>query len=113
MNSYKPSTGEEPIKIESEVAKVKRHVAPIIIETIQATSEKAIYAEAFEKKEIMTKVPVPDGHKRCIVLIEFDGMEDKHYPGDVFDCPDRRFKTLCNRGYVREYEGTRIPNKDR
>jgi hypothetical protein len=100
-------------KIEPQPYVSVKRSPSIIIETISATSEKIVREPSAEKHEILTRVPVPDGYVRCIVLIEFDGMEDKHYPGDVFDCPDRRFKTLMNRGYVRLYDGTRIPNKDR
>ena len=113
MNTFKPSTGDEPNEIKIEpIVSVKRQPS-IIIETISSTGEKVVYDEAFEKREIVTKVPIPEGHIRAIVLRDFDGMEDKLFSGDVVDLPGRRFKTLSNRGYVREYEGTRIPNKDR
>jgi len=85
---------------------------PLIIETITATKEK-IEIQAFPKKEILTKVPVPDGHVRCIVLIDYKGMLNDLYAGDVQDLPDRRYKSLTNRGVVKLYDGTRIPNKSR
>lgn len=85
---------------------------PLIIETIRST-EKIERVPAFEKQEIMTKVPVPDGHIRVIVLIDHKGMLDDLYAGDVLDIPERRFKTLANRGFVKVYDGLRIPNKER
>lgn len=85
---------------------------PLIIETIK-TTEKVHNSPVFEKQEIKTKVPVPDGHIRVIVLIDHKGMLDNLYAGDVLDIPERRYKTLVNRGFVREYDGTRLPNKER
>jgi hypothetical protein len=90
----------------------KKAKRPIIVETINSTREKAVNP-VFEKKVYLSKVPVPDGHIRVMVLIDYKGMTDELYKGDVLDLPDRRYKTLSNRGLVEAYNGDRPPNKMR
>ena len=93
------------------VVKPKRKKA-ITIETLGvALQEKAKMSEVKEKREFLTKVPVPEGHIRCICLVDYKGMEDDIYAGDVQDLPQRRYKTLSMRGFVKPYEGERPPNK--
>ena len=65
------------------------------------------------KVEVLTKIPIPEGYIRCIVLQSFEGMTDKMVPGDIFDVPERRFKSMVFRGLVEEYKGKAIPNKQR
>jgi len=90
--------------------KIKKVKNPIIVETI--SGEKKVF-EKVEKRIYLTKVPVPDGHIRVIVLKDYRGMEDELYVDDVQDVPLRRFKTLSQRGFVKEYNGERPPNKMR
>ena len=66
-----------------------------------------IYA-GYEKNEL---AGIPVGHVRVIVLIDYKGMEEDLYCGDIIDLPDRRFKTLRSRGLVKEYIGTKLANK--
>lgn len=91
--------------------KEKKKVRPLTIERIYSTAEKAQKHEVFEKHVITGNLPVPEGYIRCIVLVDYRGMIDQLYKGDVLDLPDRRFKTLSQRGMVEQYKGNRIPNK--
>jgi hypothetical protein len=92
---------------------LKKAVKPIVVETISSTAEKAEKKQVFEKHVITGNLPVPEGMVRCIVLIDYKGMVDELYAGDIQDLPDRRYKSLVNRGMVKKYEGTQIPNKQR
>jgi hypothetical protein len=95
-----------------EVVKPKR-VKPIIVETIHSTAEKAEKVPVFEKRVITGSLPVAEGCVRVIVLLDYHGMLDECYKGDIQDLPERRFKSLAFRGVVMEYKGDRIPNKQR
>jgi hypothetical protein len=97
--------------VKKEVEKPKVVKPKIIVETIKA--EKHSTAPAFGKVEYMSKIPLPPEHVRCIVLVDYKGMTDDLYIGDILDLPERRFKTLSLRGFVKEYTGTSQPNKDR
>lgn len=81
---------------------------PLIIEEI--VSEKMVMTQKKEKRAI-SGFPVPEGHVRVIVVIGYAGMQCWHDPGDIIDLPERRFKTLGLRGYVREYKGKNEPGK--
>ena len=91
----------------------KKRVKPIVVETINSTAEKIEKKQVFEKHIITGNLPVPENHIRCIVLIDYKGMIDELYVGDVMDLPIRRYKTLVRRGFVKKYEGPKIPNKQR
>lgn len=67
--------------------------------------------EIREKIRVLTFIPLPDGHVRCVARLDFQGMVDYHYKGDIFDLPERRYKSLANRGYVEPYFGDKQPNK--
>ena len=95
---------------------VKKAKRPIIVETIHSTAEmaeKEVKRPVYEKRVITGSLPVPEDHIRCIVLVDYKGMLDNLYTDDVIDLPSRRFKTEKNRGFVKEYNGPRIPNKQR
>jgi hypothetical protein len=97
------------------VKKTKR-IKPIVVETIHSTAElaeKELVRPVYEKHVITGTLPVPEGHVRCIVLIDHKGMLNELYKDDVIDMPERRFKTECNHGHVKAYTGPRIPNKQR
>lgn len=94
-----------------EIKKEKR-VKPIVIEVI-SSGEKRVMQPMGEKNYVEIRVPVADGHIRCIVLRDYEGMIDMHYIGDIVDLPERRYKSLSFRGFVEEYKGTRAPNKMR
>jgi hypothetical protein len=100
-------------KTDGVTVKKSKRVKPIIVETIHSTAEKAEKSQVYEKNVITGNLPVPDDHVRCIVLIDYKGMLNELYAGDVIDLPTRRFKTESNRGFVKEYKGPRIPNKQR
>lgn len=105
------SKKKEPVK-EPECKKAK----PLTIETIYSTAqsaEKGVKEQRHEKHVITGSLPVPEGHVRSIVLIVYVGMNDYLYVDDVIDLPARRFKSLSMRGFVKKYEGPRIPNKQR
>lgn len=87
-------------------------IEPLDVVTIKS-KEKVEKTPVFPKMEILTKVPLPDGYVRVIVLKDYKGMEDDLYTGDVIDVPDRRFKSLSLRGLVKEYKGDLQPNKRR
>lgn len=97
----------------TEKTEKPKRVKPIVIETIYSTAEKELKRPVYEKNVIRGSLPIPEGHVRCIVLVDYHGMMDNLYEGDVVDLPDRRYKTLANRGLVKKYEGDRIPNKRR
>lgn len=94
----------------------KKKAKPLTIETIHSTAEaaeKQVKAQRHEKYVISGSLPVPEGHIRAIVLVAYTGMNEYLYINDVIDLPDRRFKSLSMRGFVKEYKGPRIPNKQR
>ncbi len=97
----------------SNVPAKKRVKTPIIVETISSTGEKKVFVNTEKKQFFLNRVPVPEDHVRAIVLIDYKGMTDDLYAGDVQDIPLRRFKSLANRGIIKEYDGDRPPNKMR
>lgn len=101
VSGFRVVTPEE-IKSEKINVKVER-----------PTKEKAEKDPAFKKFEVLTVIPVPEGHVRCEVLVDYKGMQDELYAGDIIDVPDRRFKSLSFRGLVKEYKGQLLPNKRR
>ena len=106
----------ENISKKDEGVIVKKSRKPIIVETIHSTAdmaEKELKRPTYEKHVITGSLPVPVDCIRCIVLVDYKGMLDELYVGDVIDLPTRRFKTEKNNGRVKEYEGPRIPNKQR
>ena len=97
----------------SNISATKR-VQPIIVERIHSTADlDKDFKKIYEKNIITGNLPVQQGMIRCIVLIDYKGMLDDLYAGDVVDLPERRYKSLINRGVVKEYKGNRIPNKQR
>jgi len=106
----------ENISKKDEGVIIKKGRKPIIVETIHSTAEmaeKELRKPTYEKHVITGSLPVPEDHIRCIVLIDYKGMLNNLYAGDVIDLPSRRFKTEKNNGRVKEYDGPRIPNKQR
>ena len=97
-------------KVEKKVKVVK---PKLIVETISAVKEKVEVSRVFPKMEVLTNVPLPDGHIRVLVLQDYKGMTDDLYKGDIIDVPERRFKSLAFRGLVVKYEGKGMPNKKR
>lgn len=85
----------------------------VIIDTVRPEFTQVSDYPVFAKVEVLTQVPIPVGHIRAEVLKDYKGMEDDLYEGDVLDLPERRFKTLANRGLVIECDKTRYPNKVR
>ena len=104
----------EPIKkVKPKIIKpkiIKSEFIPLQIVTIH--SEK-VERTVFPKYEILTKVPLPDSHIRCLVLKDFNGMMDILRAGDIIDIPERRYKSLLFRGMVTPYTGESQPNKNR
>ena len=43
-----------------------------------------------------------EGHVKAIVLKTFEGQAGTLFPKDVIELPERRFKTLSARGFVKE-----------
>ena len=70
-----------------------------------------VVAPVFAKYEVLTNVPLPDGHVRVQALKDFKGMEDELYVGDIFDVPNRRYKTMSFRGLVKKADPGAQPNK--
>ena len=94
--------GEKKIKV----------ITPDPVKVTIERSEKKQMGNPY-KMEILTKIPLPAGHVRCIVLEDYKGMEDDLYRGDIIDLPERRYKSLCFRGMVKQYFGEGQPNKRR
>ena len=97
-----------PIK---KVEEVREKI--VVLTTLPKKKEELTTAIIKEKIEVLTKVPLPNGHVRVEVQIPFQGMIDKLEPGDIVDLPERRFKSLSNRGIIRQYFGEKQPNKKR
>ncbi len=115
----KPAVKKEPRK---EVKPKIKIIEPLKIKVVREEREVAIMASR-EKREIttpvpmrvdvLTKVPLPEGYIRCIVLKEHTGMLDLHKVDDIIDMPERRYKSDSFRGLVKKYDGDRQPNKRR
>ena len=108
----------EPVKVpvKKEVKKIKI-IEPLRVETIK-DKYPSFQSEKKEmtmptKYKVLTIVPLPENYVRCIVLIDHTGMLENHDIGDIVDLPDRRYKTLANRGVVEIYDGEDQPNKRR
>jgi hypothetical protein len=95
--------------------KIKVVKPGVVIETITTGKEKKEIAPktVFRKIQILTAIPLSEGHIRCEVLKDYKGMTDDLYEGDIIDLPERRFKSLSFRGLVKVYEGKDYPNKQR
>lgn len=74
------------------------------VEIIELTidNEKVLRRMTKEKRSYTS---IPEGCVRAIVLKEHEGMSGLLFVGDIVDFPERRFKSLCNRGVVARYEG--------
>jgi hypothetical protein len=91
----------------NDIVEMKRK--PIIVHDMTSDmmfKEKVVF-QGTEKMNIETSVPV--GYVRCIVLRAYDGMTCKMLVGDVFDLPERRYKSLSRRGFIEKYEGKEPP----
>lgn len=86
-------------------------IEKIVVKTIRP--EKVQFNPYEEKIVVITKVPLPENHARCIVTKEHQGMQDFHRVGDIIDLPERRFKSDSFRGLVKQYEGDKQPNRRR
>ena len=64
-----------------------------------------------EKREIVN--PTPEGWVKVVALIDYTGMTDVIYAGDVFLLPERKFKSLAARSQVEEYFGDKQPMNKR
>ena len=56
-------------------------------------------------EKVVVKAPIPGGMVKVMALVDYVGMNDIIYKGDVFLLPERRDKSLAFRGYVTEYDG--------
>ena len=56
-------------------------------------------------KEKVEYTATPAGYVKCMALVDYSGMSDIIFKGDVILLPERRFKSLAYRGYVCEYSG--------
>jgi hypothetical protein len=89
-------------------------IPPLKVEVIRPKlKEKFEFAPLKEKIMVLTKIPLPEGHVRVIVIQSFAGMIDNLMVGDIIDIPERRYKSLSFRGLVRKYDGDLQPNKQR
>ena len=64
-------------------------------------------------KEKVEYTATPTGFIRAIAIVDYTGMTDIIFTGDVIDLPERRFKSLSSRGYVIEYGGDIKPTGKR
>ena len=81
------------------MAKKKVKDAPVPEEqTISSYKQRAI-------KEKVEYTVTPAGYVKCMALVDYSGMTDIIFKGDVILLPERRFKSLAYRGYVCEYSG--------
>lgn len=64
---------------------------------------------SYKQKSVTEKVviaePTPDGFVKARALINYSGMTDLIFKGEILLLPERRFKSLAFRGYVEEYSG--------
>lgn len=56
-------------------------------------------------KEKVEYTATPSGYIKAMALVDYSGMSDIIFKGDVILLPERRFKSLAYRGYVCEYSG--------
>lgn len=56
-------------------------------------------------EKVVVKAPIPGGMVKVMALVDYVGMNDIIYQGEVFLLPERRYKSLAFRGYVAEYDG--------
>ncbi len=101
-----------PKKTERKIKVIK----PLEVETINSSRPKEkieVMSPIKEKIVVLTKVPVPANHIRCIVTKDHQGMISYLKTGDIVDLPERRYKTDSFRGLVKNYDGSRNPNKQR
>lgn len=114
MKAKKPVVKSEPRKVvKSEPIKKEPKiiiVEPLKVETIRSKEKREYTLNPMVQ---VTKVVLPEGHVRCIVLREYQGMLEYHDVGDIVDLPERRFKSESFRGLVKEYHGEGQPNKRR
>ena len=86
--------GRKPKKAEPEVKEVpEKKEVTFHSERVMPMREKAVYQAT------------PTGMVKVICLRDYVGMRDVIYAGDVYLLPERRFKSLQQRGYVDPYEG--------
>ena len=93
------------------VAKQAKKIKKIVVNTI-SSKEKIVRAPVQEKR-VITGIPVPEDHVRCIILRRCEGMTGWYVAGDIVDLPERRYKTMTFRGLVRKYDGTDDPTRKR
>ena len=64
---------------------------------------------SYKMKSVTEKVVIneatPDGFVKARALINYAGMNDLIFKGEILLLPERRFKSLAFRGYVEEYNG--------
>ena len=60
-------------------------------------------------KEKVEYEATPEGMVKVIALVTYAGMFDMIFAGEVFLLPERRFKSMANRGVVEEYKGNKKP----
>jgi hypothetical protein len=64
---------------------------------------------SYKQKSVTEKVVIteatPDGFVKARALINYAGMTDLIFKGEILLLPERRFKSLAFRGYVEEYNG--------
>jgi hypothetical protein len=94
-------------KAEKKITQPKT-VRPMTMQTV-FSKEKVEFSPFKRDDETLGKLE--EGHVRVIVLIDYKGMNDELYAGDIIDVPERRYKSLSLRGLVKEYKGTNTPNR--
>ena len=64
---------------------------------------------SYKQRSVTEKVVIteatPDGFVKARALINYAGMTDLIFKGEILLLPERRFKSLAFRGYVEEYNG--------
>jgi len=78
----------------------------IILNKFEEDDDSIIRSERVRPiKEKAEYTTTPTGYVKVIALVDYAGMTDIIYTGDVFLLPERRYKSLQARGYVAPYSG--------
>lgn len=71
----------------------------------KVTEKKSMGSEKVTPTEKVEYKSTPTGMIKCIVLKPYEGMSEAMFDGDIIELPERRFKSLAFRGFVKEYDG--------
>lgn len=106
MEKKKVTKKRKPVTKELiDVYEGEKDLVKTIIKETEDPKVFKVTEPVVKMKEKVEYTALPDGHVKCICLMDYLGMRDVLFKGDVFLLPERRFKTLAVRGFVEQYNG--------